>query len=88
MNIILFRGKYVKPIIELMNEKANHIFLIEYLSERRELVFRNTIPSLSTKDYKQIVITKKDYNRLLTLLSIMDNPLEAFESIYYKEYLL
>ena len=85
MSIILFRGKYVKPIIELLNEKGQHIFLIEYLSGRRELAFRNTIPFLEGINTKQIVITKKDYKRLLVLLSIMDNPLEAFESIYYKE---
>ena len=85
MSIILFRGKYVKPVIELINESGNHIFLVEYLSGYRELSFRYTIPFLKEAEYKQIVITKKDYNRLLTLLSIMDNPLEAFESIYYKE---
>lgn len=85
MSIILFRGKYVKPIIELLNEKGKHIFLIEYLSGTRELKFRNVIPFMETIDYKQLVITKKDYKRLLVLISIMDNPLEAFESIYYKE---
>ena len=85
MNIILFRGKYVKPLIELLNENAKHIFLVKYMSGRRELAFKNTIPFLGGINHKQIVITKKDYNRLLTLLSIMDNPLEAFESIYYKE---
>lgn len=85
MSIILFRGKYVKPLIELLNEKGKHIFLIEFISGRRELNFRNTIPFLEGINSKQIVITKKDYNRLLVLLSIMDNPLEAFESIYYKE---
>lgn len=85
MSIILFRGKYVKPLIELLNENGKHIFFVEYLSGTKNLLFRNTIPFLASKDYKQIVITKKDYNRLLILLSIMDNPLEAFESIYYKE---
>ena len=85
MSIILFRGKYVKPLIELLNEKGKHVFLVEYMSGRRELVFRNTIPFLEGINPKQIVITKKDYKRLLVLLSIMDNPLEAFESIYYKE---
>lgn len=85
MSIILFRGKYVKPIIELINEDGNHIFLLEYLSGDRELSFKYTIPFLTTIDYKQIVITEKDYKRLLTLLNIMENPLEAFESIYYKE---
>lgn len=85
MSIILFRGKYVKPIIELLNENGKHIFLIEYLSGTRELTFRNVIPFMETIDYKQLVITKKDYKRLLVLISIMDNPLEAFESIYYKE---
>lgn len=82
MSIILFRGKYVKPIIELLNENGKHIFLVEYLSGNKELVIRNTIPFLEGINPKQIVITKKDYNRLRTLLSIMDNPLEAFESIY------
>ena len=85
MSIILFRGKYVKPLIELLNENGKHIFLVEYLSGNKELVIRNTIPFLEGINPKQIVITKKDYNRLRTLLSIMDNPLEAFESIYYKE---
>lgn len=85
MGIILFRGKYVKPLIELLNESGNHILLVEYLSGSKNLIFRNTIPFLTTIDYKQLVITKKDYNRLRTLISIMDNPLEAFESIYYKE---
>ena len=85
MSIILFRGKYVKPLIELLNEEGKHIFLIEYLSGSKNLIFRNTIPYMATIDYKQLVITKKDYKRLLVLLSIMDNPLEAFESIYYKE---
>lgn len=85
MSIILLRGKYVKPIIELLNEEGKHIFLIEYLSGSKDLIFRDNIPSMPTIDYKQLVITKKDYKRLLVLLSIMDNPLEAFESIYYKE---
>lgn len=85
MSIILFRGKYVKPLIELLNEKGNHIFLAIFHNERKELEFRNTIPVLTQMKYKQIVITKKDYNRLRTLLSIMDNPLEAFESIYYED---
>lgn len=85
MSIILFRGKYVKPLIELLNEKGNHIFLIEYLSGSRDLIVRSIIPSMASIDYKQLVITKKEYKRLLVLISIMDNPLEAFESIYYKE---
>lgn len=85
MNIILFRGKYVKPLIELLNEGGNYIILVKYDDESKGLHFRNTIPFLVEHTYTQLVITKKDYNRLLTLLSIMDNPLEAFESIYYKE---
>ena len=83
MNIIfLFRGKYVKPLMELLNKKGNHMFLIEFLGGSRELRFRNTIPVLIEVEYKQIVITKKDYKRLIVLIGIMDNPLEAFESIY------
>ena len=82
MNTILFRGKYVKPLMELLNKKGNHMFLIEFLGGSRELRFRNTIPVLIEVEYKQIVITKKDYKRLIVLIGIMDNPLEAFESIY------
>ena len=82
MNTILFRGKYVKPLMELLNKKGNHMFLIEFLGGSRELRFRNTIPVLIEVEYKQIVITKKDYKRLIVLIAIMDNPLEAFESIY------
>lgn len=85
MSLILFRGKYVKPLIELLNEKGKHIFITEYLDGSRELKFRHTMPFLTEDEYIQIFINKKDYTRLLTLLSIMDNPLEAFESIYYKE---
>ena len=82
MNTILFRGKYVKPLMELLNKKGNHMFLIEFLGGSRELRFRNTIPVLIEVEYKQIVITKKDYKRLIVLIGSMDNPLEAFESIY------
>lgn len=82
MSIILFRGKYVKPLIELLNENGKHIFLSKYLDGSRGLDFRNTIPLLEEYPYRQLVITKKDYKRLLVLISIMDNPLEAFESIY------
>lgn len=85
MSVILFRGKYVKPLIELLNKKGNHIFLAEYIDGSRDLIFRNTIPLLEEYPYRQIVITKKDYKRLLILIGIMDNPLEAFESIYYEE---
>lgn len=85
MSVILFRGKYVKPLIELLNENGNYIFLAKYLDGSKELVFRNTIPLLEEYQYRQLVITKKDYKRLLVLIGIMDNPLEAFESIYYKE---
>ena len=75
-------GKNILPLMELLNKKGNHMFLIEFLGGSRELRFRNTIPVLIEVEYKQIVITKKDYKRLIVLIGIMDNPLEAFESIY------
>ena len=84
MNVILFRGKYVKPIIELLNKDENHLFLVKYDDGSKGLFFRKVIPLLGEYTYKQVVITKKDYNRLRTLISIMDNPLESFESIYYE----
>ena len=82
MSIILFKGKYVKPLIELLGEKGEYIFLLRYMNGTNDLQFRKIMPLLMNNDYKQIVITKKDYKRLIVLLSIMDNPLEAFESIY------
>ena len=82
MNIILFRGKYVKPLIELLNENGNHMFLVKYMNGIKKLKFRSVIPSLKPFEHKQLVITKKDYKRLIVLIGIMDNPLEAFESIY------
>ena len=85
MSITLFRGKYVKPLIELLDKNGNHILLIQRYNGSRVLLYRNNIPVIPKEGYKQIVITEKDYKRLLTLLNIMENPLEAFESIYYKE---
>lgn len=82
MSVILFRGKYVKPLIELMNEKGNHIFLVEFISGRRELAFKITIPILTEMKYKQIVITKKEYQKIIALLPLIDKPIEVFEMVY------
>ena len=82
MNTILFRGKYVKPLIELLNENGNHIFLVKYMSGIKKLKFRSVIPSPKPFEYKQLVITKKEYQKIIALLPLVDKPIEAFEMVY------
>ena len=85
MSRILFRGKYVKPLIELLDRNGKHLLLVSFYDGSSSLMIRDNNPLLDAHEYSQVVITKKDYKRLLVLLNIMDNPLEAFKSIYYKD---
>lgn len=84
---ILLRGKYVKPLINLLGYKANSLTIdTHYTNSIKALLGNWDFTPKYLIEYgnidKQIVITKKDYQRLLALIPIVDSPIEAFEMIY------
>ena len=84
---ILFRGKYVKPLIELLGYKANSLTIDTHFTNNIGWFLgtwwytpKNLLEHIEID--KQLVITKKDYQKLLALIPMVDNPIEAFEMIY------
>lgn len=81
---ILLLGKYVKPLIELIDlhtetitilKDGGYVGLIEWTCNKKALMKGHRITN-------QIIITKKEYQKLIALIPMVDSPIDAFVMIY------
>ena len=83
MNVLL-DGIYVKPLIDLMGLDCESIVLFTYKNYKSISRFWHS-PSVIRRNLRiddEIVITKKEYQKIIALLPLVDKPIEAFEMVY------
>ena len=81
--IVLLDGIYVKPLIDLMGLDCKSIVLFTHYYKSLSCWWDS--PSKMRESFRlddEIVITKKEYQKIIALLPLVDKPIEAFEMVY------
>lgn len=83
--IVLLDGIYVKPLIDLMGLDCESISLVTHDYKSMSCWWHS--PSQLKRSLRlddEIVITKKEYQKIIALLPIVDKQIEVFEMVYPK----
>lgn len=81
--IVLLDGIYVKPLINLMGLDCECITLVTHGYKAISCWWDS--PSGMRRSLRlddEIVITKKEYQKIVGLLPLVDKPIEVFEMVY------
>ena len=81
--LVLLDGIYVKPLIDLMDLNCECIILVTH--DYKMISRWRDSPSEMRKALRlddEIVITKKEYQKIIALLPLVDKPIEVFEMVY------
>ena len=81
--IVLLDGIYVKPLIALMGLNCESIVLFTHNYKSISRWWDS--PSGMRRSLRldsEIVITKKEYQKIIALLPLVDKPIEVFEMVY------
>ena len=81
--LILLDGIYVKPLIDSLGLDCECITLVTH-GHKSINCWWNTPSSIgrSLRIDDVIVITKKEYQKIIALLPLVDKPIEVFEMVY------
>lgn len=81
--LILLDGIYVKPLIDLMGLDCECITMVTH--DYKSINCWWDSPSGMRRSLRlddEIVITKKEYQKIIALLPLVDKPIEVFEMVY------